>query len=71
MEKAKSLVLHLAGHFKLSSRQCSSSLKDKKDMKNVLYKSAVGSLIYAMVCTSPDIAHVVSVVSQFLANQFN
>ncbi|KAI4334662.1 hypothetical protein L6164_013380 [Bauhinia variegata] len=33
-----------------------------------LRRPAVGSLMYAMVCTRPDIAHVVDVVSRFLSN---
>ena len=37
-------------------------------MKGVPYSSAVGSLMYAMVCTRPDIAQVVGVVSRYLAN---
>ncbi|PKI56618.1 hypothetical protein CRG98_023001 [Punica granatum] len=37
-------------------------------MKKVPYSSAVGSLMYAMVCTRPDIAHSVGVVSRFLSN---
>uniref|UniRef100_A0A3Q7IX76 Reverse transcriptase Ty1/copia-type domain-containing protein n=1 Tax=Solanum lycopersicum TaxID=4081 RepID=A0A3Q7IX76_SOLLC len=31
-------------------------------------KPTVGSLMYAMVCTRPDIAHVVGVVSRYMAN---
>ena len=30
-------------------------------MSRVPYASAVGSLMYAMVCTRPDIAHVVGI----------
>ena len=37
-------------------------------MKKVPYTSTVGSLMYAMVCTRLDIAHVVGVVSWFLSN---
>ena len=37
-------------------------------MSKVPYASAVGCLMYAMVCTRPDLAHVVSVVSKFLSN---
>jgi hypothetical protein len=37
-------------------------------MKKVPYASAMGSLMYAMVCTRPDIAHAVGVVSRFLSN---
>jgi len=32
------------------------------------YASAVGSLMYAMVCTRPDIAHAVGVVSRFMSD---
>ncbi|GKE00700.1 retrovirus-related pol polyprotein from transposon TNT 1-94, partial [Tanacetum coccineum] len=32
------------------------------------YENAVGSLMYLMVCTRPDIAYAVSVVSRYLAN---
>ena len=38
-------------------------------MSKVPYSSAVGSLMYAMVCTRPDITHVVGVVSKYLNNQ--
>ena len=37
-------------------------------MSKVPYASVVGCLMYAMVCTRPDLAHVVSVVSKFLSN---
>ncbi|XP_075083266.1 secreted RxLR effector protein 161-like [Nicotiana tabacum] len=37
-------------------------------MKSVPYASAVGSLMYAMLCTRPDICFVVGIVSKF---QFN
>jgi hypothetical protein len=37
-------------------------------MKSVPYALAVGSLIYAMVATWPDITHVVGVVSRFMHN---
>ena len=37
-------------------------------MKEVPYSSAIGSIMYAMLCTRPDIAQAVSVVSRFQAN---
>ena len=37
-------------------------------MSKVPYASAVGCLMYAMVCTRPDLVQVVSVVSKFLSN---
>ena len=37
-------------------------------MDRVPYASLVGSLIFAMVCTRPDIAYSVGVLSRFIAN---
>jgi hypothetical protein len=37
-------------------------------MSKVRYSSAVGRLMYAMVCTRPYIAHVVGVVSKYMNN---
>jgi hypothetical protein len=36
-------------------------------MSRVPYASAVGSLMYAMVCTRPDIAHAVGVLSRYMS----
>jgi hypothetical protein len=67
MNTYKPVTSPLASHFKLSHDGCP---KDDKveEMKNVSYVSAVGSLMYAMVCTRPDITHTVGVVSCFLSN---
>jgi len=37
-------------------------------MSNIPYASTIGNLMYAMVCTQPNIAYSVGVVSMFLAN---
>jgi hypothetical protein len=37
-------------------------------MSNVPYSSIVGRLMYAMVCTRPDIAHAVGVVRRYMNN---
>ena len=37
-------------------------------MSRVPYVSAVGSMMYAMVCTRPDISQALSVVSRYMAN---
>ena len=68
MDKAKPVNCPLAGHFKLSSSQCPTSDEEKYELQKIPYASAVGSLMYAMVCTRPDIAHAVGVVSRFLSD---
>jgi hypothetical protein len=37
-------------------------------MSRVPYSSTIGSLMYVMVCTRPDIAHAVGVVSRYMNN---
>jgi hypothetical protein len=68
MKHAKQVSTPLSGHFKLSKKSCPSSNKEKENMALIPYSSAVESLIYAMVCTRPDIAHAVGVVSRFMVN---
>jgi hypothetical protein len=38
-------------------------------MSRVTYSSAVGSFTYVMVCTRPNIAHAVGIVSRYMNNQ--
>ncbi|KAH9326376.1 hypothetical protein KI387_006554, partial [Taxus chinensis] len=59
MQDAKPVGTPLAGHFKLSKEQCPKTEQERNQMSKVPYSSAVGSLMYAMVCTRPDIAHAV------------
>lgn len=68
MEKAKEDKVPLAGHFKLSASQSPSTEEEKLKMSKIQYSSAVGSLMYAMVCTRPDLAYAVSVLSKYMAN---
>ena len=68
MNDAKSVNTPLAHHFKLSLDQCPSSAEEEKYMEKVPYASAVGSLMYSMVCTRPDLAYSVSMVSRYMAN---
>ena len=68
MKKLKPVSTPLAGHFKLRKRLCPSTKNKKGKMSVIPYSLAVGSLMYAMVCTRLDISHVVGVVSRFLAN---
>ena len=68
MSQAKSVSSPLPIHFKLISKQSPSTDKEKEDMSKVPYASAVGSLMYAMVCTRSNIAHAVGVVSRFMSN---
>jgi ATP-binding cassette subfamily B (MDR/TAP) protein 1 len=68
LQDAKVRSTPLGSHFKLTREQSPKTDKDMEEMTKVPYASAVGSLMYAMVCTRPDIAHAVGVVSRFMSN---
>jgi hypothetical protein len=52
----------------LSKAQSPTTAEGKADMKKFPYRSVVGSLLYAAMCTRPDITAAVSAVSRFLEN---
>ncbi|KAJ9541466.1 hypothetical protein OSB04_027972 [Centaurea solstitialis] len=52
----------------LSKTQCPVSSQDQDKMKSVPYASAIGSIMYAMLCTRPDVAYSVSVTSRYQQN---
>nr|GEX57920.1 retrovirus-related Pol polyprotein from transposon TNT 1-94 [Tanacetum cinerariifolium] len=66
--KELSVSVPLGAHFKVSLKDCPSSHWDVERISKVPYANAVGSLMYLMVCTRPDIAYVVSIVSRYLTN---
>ena len=53
---------------KLSNEQCPKNDLEKDVMKIIPYASAIGSLMYAQVCTRPDIAFIVNVLGRYLSN---
>jgi hypothetical protein len=53
---------------KFSLKQCPSTDPEKAEMRKFPYASAVGSLMYAQVCTRPDLAFIVGVLGRYLSN---
>ena len=51
-----------------SLEDCPKSEKENREMARVPYASAVGSLMYAMLCTRPDICFAVGMVSRYQSN---
>ncbi|KAJ4714183.1 Retrovirus-related Pol polyprotein from transposon TNT 1-94 [Melia azedarach] len=66
MSTAKPIDTPSAANAHLSVAFAPKSVEEKEYMSRVPYTSAVGSLMYAMVCTRPDLAQSVSVVSRFM-----
>jgi len=68
MQNSKPMSTSLATHFRLSAALAPQSEEEEQFMSHVPYSSAIGSIMYNMVCTRPDISHAVSVVSRDMAN---
>ncbi|GJW41309.1 hypothetical protein Tco_0067154 [Tanacetum coccineum] len=68
MKDAKARCQPLGDHFKLNKKQAPKTEASRQRMAKVPYASAVGSVMYIMVCTRLDIAHAVGVVSRFMSN---
>ena len=68
MHDAKSVSTPIAPHFKLSALQCPTTYGDIECMSRVPYSSVVGSLMYAMVCSRPDLSYAMSLVSRYMVN---
>jgi hypothetical protein len=67
MQECKPVKVPIHVGVKLSVDQCPKTQEEEEDMSHVPYASVVGSLMYAMVCTRPNIAHAVGVLSRYMS----
>ena len=68
MQNSKKGLLPARHGIALSKEQCPKTPQEEEDMRRVPYASAVGSLMYAMLCTRPDICYAVGIVSRYQSN---
>ncbi|KAJ9538689.1 hypothetical protein OSB04_031422 [Centaurea solstitialis] len=68
MDESKKGFIPMQHGIVLSKTQCPVSSEDQDKMKLVPYASAIGSIMYAMLCTRPDVAYSVSVTSRYQQN---
>ena len=66
MQNAKPVTTPLATHFRLSSALCPQLDEEVDYTSRVPYSSVMGSLMYVMVCSRPDLGYVVSAVSRYM-----
>ena len=52
----------------LSHDMCSKIPEEKEKMSRVPYANAINSLMYAMMCTCPDICYAIGLVSRYQSN---
>ena len=68
MQDCKPISTPLPVNLKLCSSMCPTNEEERKEMSRIPYASAVGSLMFAMICTRPDIAQAVGAVSRYMGN---
>jgi hypothetical protein len=68
MKNCKGVTTPINPNEKLSKEMCPKTEEEKKAVEMLPYQSLVGSLMYLAVSTRPDIAHAVSMLSQFNTN---
>ncbi|KAK8977441.1 hypothetical protein V6N11_049570 [Hibiscus sabdariffa] len=52
----------------LSKEMCPSTPQERERMSQIPYASAIGSIMYAMICTQPDLSYALSMTSRYQAN---
>ncbi|KAK0589794.1 hypothetical protein LWI29_018597 [Acer saccharum] len=68
MQDSKPSDTPVAKGDKFSLNQCPKNNLEVKEMQKIPYASAVGSLMYAQVCTRLDIAYIVGMLGRYLSN---
>ncbi|KAK8569112.1 hypothetical protein V6N12_007644 [Hibiscus sabdariffa] len=68
MEASKKRFLPMTHGISLSKEMCPSTSQERERMSQVPYASAIGSIMYAMICTRPDLSYALSMTSRYQAN---
>jgi hypothetical protein len=65
MEDSKKGFLPMLQGKILSKTQGLATAEDREEMNKIPYASSIGSIMYAMLCTRPDVAHAISLTSRY------
>ncbi|GJT63110.1 putative RNA-directed DNA polymerase [Tanacetum coccineum] len=68
MDNSKRGSIPMQVDLHLNKSQCATTSAEMKRMQNVPYASAVGSIMYAVRCTRPDVAFAQNITSRFQQN---
>ena len=68
MENSKRGNLPVGHRITLSKTQCPKTIDEQKRISSIPYASAIGSIMYAMICTRPDVSYALSMTSRYLSN---
>ena len=65
IENSKKGYLLIGHGITLFKKNCATTSEEREHMSRISYASTVGSIMYAMTCTRPDVAHSLGVVSRY------
>ncbi|KAK8667612.1 hypothetical protein V6N13_007760 [Hibiscus sabdariffa] len=68
MEESKRGFLPMRHGISLSKEMFPSTPQERERMSQIPYASAIGSIMYAMICTRPDLPYALSMTSRYQAN---
>ena len=68
MGQSKKGFLPVLQGVRLSTAQCPTTTEDREKMSVIPYASDIGSIMYAMLCTRPDVHLAVSFVGRYQSN---
>src|SRR6266496_3274702 len=68
MDQSKKGFLPMLQGVKLSQTQCPTTAEDREKMKVIPYASAIGSIMYAMLCTRPNVCLAISLLGRYQSN---
>ena len=65
MQDSKRGKLPMSHGITLSKSQCPNTKDERERMSKIPYASAIGSIMYAMLCTRPDVSYALSITSRY------
>ncbi|GJS55500.1 hypothetical protein Tco_0628862 [Tanacetum coccineum] len=68
MYNSKTWFLQCMLDLHLNKSQCTTTSAEMKRMQNVPYASAIGSIMYVVRCTRPDVAFAQNITSRYQQN---
>ncbi len=68
MDQAKKGFFPVLQGVKLSQTQCPTTTEDREKTKVIPYALAIGSIMYAMLCTRPNVCLAISIARRYQSN---
>ncbi|MGO7418188.1 hypothetical protein ACCS64_38440, partial [Rhizobium ruizarguesonis] len=68
MDQSNKGFLPVLQSVKLSHTQCPTIAEDREKTKAIPYATAIGSIVYAMFCTRPDVCLAIGLAGRYQSN---